>query len=54
MELISSWKGVMRRIIEKVLGRWLGELYLGCGWSRRLDNWIEEVIYKLWDEWFVE
>lgn len=48
------WKIVFRRIIEKVMGDWLGRFYFGCKWSRRIDEWIEELIYKLNDEWFVE
>ena len=54
MKLMSEVKSVLRRIVERVLGEWLSGLYFGCKWSSRVDCWIEDVIYKLSDEWFVE
>jgi len=54
MKMMSGVKSVLRRIVERVLGEWLSGLYFECRWSSRVDSWIEEVIYKLNDEWFVE
>lgn len=54
MKVVSGYRKVMKRIIGKVMGEWLGKYYFGCGWSRRIDNWIEELVYNLWDNWFEE
>jgi len=54
MKFRNSWKMVGRRIVERILVKWLGRYYLECKWSVRIDNVIENLIFKLEDEWFVE